>query len=186
LLTVFLLAAPDLDAATAPVCDTPILPQKGQVCGEPASAAWRVTRVGVELIGGALLAAPAVISGAVLGTTIDHAAGHEASAGLAAFTALGAALGSAPGVWVAGYLMRGNGSFWWTLAGSTLGTAISAVLLAIKNDVAMLAVSAVLPVAGAVIGYELSSSGLRPAPASRSVAVVPTFGLTSVGLSGAF
>src|SRR5689334_6417648 len=93
---VVLVAAPELEASTQPECVRATLPRQPSVCGEAVSPGWRAARIGLELLGGALLGAPAIVSGAVIGTVGDHAAGREATVGLALGSAFGAALGTAP------------------------------------------------------------------------------------------
>jgi hypothetical protein len=84
--------------------------------------------------------------------------------------------------------MGGDGSFGWTLLGSALGTGVSSALLAIDDKPAMLAFAATVPVATAIVAYELSSHTRRAKP-GRSTAqrlLLPTLGPTSIGLVGTY
>jgi hypothetical protein len=146
--------------------------------------------MGVEFLLGVGIGVPSEVVGAYAGLSIDVASGREAGAGLWIGTAIGA-LGTAPGVWLGGRAMGGDGSFGWTLIGSTAGTGVAAALLGIKSTQATLVFAATLPIFGAVAGYELSSHTRRtptpdPEPHRLALTVVPTIGPNSVGLAGIF
>lgn len=177
----------------APPCNAPptILPQPGGECPETGrrAAAIRIGRIAVEAVLGATLGGLLGLLGAYGGVNVDFLSGHEGGAGLSTGLALGYTLGVAPGVWLGGYAMGGDGSFGWTLLGGAAGTGISAGLLAIDDKPAMLAFSATVPIATAIIAYELSSHLRRKKPESRPAThafVLPVFSPTSIGLAGAF
>lgn len=180
-------------AEAAPPCNTPptILPQPGAEC--PATkgraAAIRVGRVAVEAVLGAAMGGVVGLLGAYGGLNVDLLTGHEAGAGLSTGLALGYTLGVAPGVWLGGRAMGGDGSFGWTLLGTAVGTGISAGLLAIDDKPAMLAFAATVPIATAIVAYELSSHLRRPKAEARSPVhafIIPVLSPTSVGLAGVF
>ena len=135
-------------------------------------------------MGSALGAVPEVL-GAYVGLSVDVTSGHEAGAGLDLGAALGAAVGVGSAVYLAGYLMSGDGAYGWSVLGSTAGTGLAATLLTIKSTSATLVFAAALPVAGAIAGYELSSHDRR-ARKLRGISLVPAFGRSSLGLAGAF
>ena len=99
---------------------------------------------------------------------------------------LGAGLGVPMGVYLVGTNMRGDGGLGWTFLGSMAGSGLTLVLAILARDdvlpvgVPVLA-GLVLPVAGAVLGYE-SSSQLRAPPARARRHVLPY--LTVVGDAG--
>ncbi|MCC6808209.1 MAG: hypothetical protein IT381_12360 [Deltaproteobacteria bacterium] len=170
-------------------CPTrPTLLPKLSACAltPPQAIVLRVTRVALEAVLGVAMGAPAEISGAYIGLTLDVVAGHEVGAGLPVGLVLGAALGVAPGVWLGGYAMGGDGSFGWTLLGSTAGTGLSAIILAIKAVPGTLALAALFPVFGAVLGYELSSPVRRAPREKKALVIMPTFSPTSLGIAGVF
>lgn len=180
------------DSSSQPASGAVLDPQH-ELSGAPVpftqerAARIRAARISVEAVLGLALAAPAEVSGAYFGLSLDIAAGLEIGPGLPIGLVLGAALGSAPGVWLGGYAMGGDGSFGWTLLGSSLGTTLSFALLMIKANVGTIILAALFPVIGATLGYELSSPVQRaPRPKKSSVAIVPTFSPTSVGLAGVF
>jgi hypothetical protein len=85
---------------------------------------------------------------------------------------LGAGLGSGLGVYGAGSLLGGNGSFLATMSGAGLGTAAAFVLLRGTDDTSssntIVYTGLVLPLAGAIAGYEVSHAlGLGSAPARQ-------------------
>ena len=182
-------AAPD----TVAPCDVSptVLPQPTRGCPMVGArgVALRVGRIAVETLLGTGFGALAGLVGAYAGLNVDLLSGHEAGAGFHVGTAFGFTLGAAPGVWIAGNAMGGDGSFGWSLLGSALGTGVSSAILAVDDSTPTLVLAALLPVAGGVVGYELSSHGPRTqAPARQSAAwrVAPVFGPGRVGLVGAF
>lgn len=79
---------------------------------------------------------------------------------------VGGALGVPLGVWGAGNLMEGDGGLGWTTLGSLSGTAVAATTL-IVSDIEQgsplwWTLIIALPVTGAIVGYELSSSEQAP------------------------
>ena len=143
----------------------------------------------METLLGAGLGAIGGLAGAYAGLNVDLLSGHEAGAGLSVGTAFGYTLGAAPGIWLAGRAMGGDGAFGWTLLGCALGTGVSAALLALDDRPPMLAFAATVPLLGGIVGYELSSHSRRAKPAARAAASTllrPTLGPRSVGLAGAF
>lgn len=170
--------APAAPAAPAPAaapcaCVPPtVLPQPSRRFEEPGrrGTALRVARVAVETVLAAGLGAVTGVAGAYAGLNVDLLSGHEAGPGLSLGTALLYPLGVAPGVWLGGYAMGGDGSFGWTLLGSAVGTGGSAALLALSDKPPMLAFAATVPIVAAIVGYELSSHRRRAKAAPRPAA----------------
>jgi len=175
--------------AVGPCAASPtVLPNPARGCTEPGrrGVAFRIARVAVELVLGAGLGAIVGVFGAYAGLNVDLLSGSEASAGFGMGTAVGVTMGAGAGVWLGGYAMRGDGSFGWTLLGSAAGSGAAAAVLALDSRPATLALSATIPLAGAILGYELSSH-LRRAPRRPAAAALwPALGPTSVGIGGVF
>jgi hypothetical protein len=92
---------------------------------------------------------------------------------IASATVGGAAL-LAPGVTAAGHLSGANGKLWAAYAGEGLGLAAGLGVLAVdfrKTDLPEVVAAILLPIAGAVAGYELSTkaTGGNAAQASQPV-----------------
>jgi hypothetical protein len=170
-----------------PVCheSTTVLPQPQSGCTpSPKTGLWlRVARVALEAVLGTGLGLLGEFAGAYVGLNIDILSHHESGAGFSVGAAFGAILAVAPGVWLGGSALAGDGAFGWTMLGGATGTVASAIVLGIKNNTATSVVAAALPVLGSILGYELSSNRRRqPSP----VSVMPTIGPNSVGLAGVF
>jgi hypothetical protein len=164
---------------------TTILPQPKDDCRP--SPWFRAARIGVEAVLGGGVGAVGELVGAYAGLNIDLLNGREGGVGTSLGAALGAVLTVAPAVWLGGRVMGGDGSFGWTLLGGTAGTALAAGIIAIKNTTATWVIAALMPVAGAILGYELSSHRKRPpAQASTGVTIVPSLGPNSIGIVGVF
>lgn len=97
-------------------------------------------------------------------------------------------LGLISGVYVTGSLMDGNGSALWTSAGGGVGTLGGLGLAVALDDEAGMLALPIMALAGAVVGYELSSD----ASAENASAPAVTFALAPredgvlFGASGAF
>ena len=167
---------------------TTVLPQPSRDClpSAPVSRWLRLARIGVELVLGTGLGALGELSGGYLGFNVDVLSGREAGPGTSIGTALGATLGVAPGVWLGGRTMGGDGSWGWSLIGSAAGSGLGAAVLAIKNTTATLIIAIALPVLGSIAGYELSSNPHRSEAPASGLSVMPSIGLDSIGLVGAF
>ncbi len=182
-------AAPSATTLVMPPCaETTLLPQASRDClpSAPVSRWLRVARIGVEVVLGTGLGAIGELSGGYVGFNVDVLSGHEAGPGLAIGTLLGATLGVAPGVWLGGRTLGGDGSWGWSLIGGALGSGLGAAVLAIKNSTATLIIALALPVLGSITGYELSSNPKRAPESSGGLTVMPSIGLNSIGLVGAF
>jgi hypothetical protein len=151
-----------------------------------ATVALRAGRIALEAVLGTGLGLVGEFIGAYIGVNIDILSGHESAAGFSAGAAVGAILAVAPGVWLGGTLMSGDGAFGWTMLGGAIGTAASAVVLGIKNNTATLIVAGLLPVISSILGYELSSHHRRAKKPSSGVSIVPTAGPNGVGVVGVF
>jgi hypothetical protein len=108
--------------------------------------------------------------------------------------------GSALGVYAAGRLMKGRGSFLPTIAGAAIGATVAGAALATGETAAGVLLLLSAPLTGAIIGYEVSNAlaeaeaepavgALRPGAGSLEVlpviAVTPAGGLLG-GLAGRF
>ncbi len=141
------------------------------------------SRVGYEILGG--------FAGLVGGSVAVVAAGCSLSpqecpfdrgdSGTYVLYAAAAAMLALPGgVTVAGHLAGGDGGFGWSLLGTTAGLAVgipsAALVLSVRRSGTAGAVGAgllvtLLPIAGAILGYELSTTS-QPSPRTRSAARV--------------
>jgi hypothetical protein len=76
-----------------------------------------------------------------------------------------ALFGMPAGVTLAGHLLGGNGGYGWSLAGLLGGALLALPLAALTQRAAAFqgTIAVVLPLAGAVLGYEVSSDDARPA-----------------------
>ncbi|MBN1209021.1 MAG: hypothetical protein JXB05_29455 [Myxococcaceae bacterium] len=156
----------------------------------PPSPPFALGRVTLGLVGGTL-------GGAMLGGVgslllIGSAGGcsEDCLSGAVILAAPLAALGVSIGVYAAGRAMRGNGGFLASLGGTAVGLGAGA-LISEATDGALTAPLLILPVVGAVIGYEMSHSP-EPLPpewsgvsggesASAGLQLVPLFGATPRG-----
>ncbi len=119
------------------------------------------------VVGGFALGGSAYGVGTMLGADTDcKGGGHfclPESAGLAVLGGLiGAVGGLGLGVWMGGYSMDGNGKLWAAYAGEGVGlaTAIGLPLLLDSEDWIPITLLT-LPLAGAIVGYEMSTSRQR-------------------------
>jgi len=167
-----------------------VLPQPDTECAMSSgrAATIRIARVGVELVLGTLFGAALGSLGAYAGLNVDLASGKESGAGFALGTSFGVALGVAPGVWLGGRAMGGDGSIGWTLLGSAVGTGISAAILEANSSPGMLFLGATIPLSTSILAFELSShlrreSAKKPAPSAK---ILPSIGPRYVGVSGVF
>ncbi len=187
--------APPTTEGLAPCpAQTTVLPQPQSHCiASAATRPWmRVVRIGVEAVLGAGLGAVGEITGFYFATNADLLLGGDGSKGVVWGAALGSLMAVAPGVWLGGGVMGGDGSFGWTFLGGAAGTGIAAIILAIKQTTATTVLAAAMPVLGSIAGYELSSNGHRPstdsspAPSSSGISITPSVGPNHIGVVGTF
>ena len=164
---------------------------------QPISPALRVgAETGAGILGGALIGGAAALT---LYSTLGSSQGDDQSRKTAAQVgaAVGVSVGAPIGVSLAGKLLGRDGSFiisWLTsVAGLGVGYGIYGLVRSGSDSSAAKATYALtllLPVAGAVIGYELSSSPAQPQPAAGTVQLMPVLALGSgrgtIGLAGTF
>jgi len=172
-------ASPQAAAAAVPSPETStVLPVPAEPAPSPRRAlVLQVARVALEAVLGAGVGFLGELTGAYVGLNIDILSGHESAAGLSIGAAFGAILAVAPGVWLGGTALGGDGSFGWTMLGGAIGTAASAALIGIKNNTATLVIAAALPVISSILGYELSAHRHK---------ILPTVGPSGVGVTGVF
>lgn len=167
---------------------------------QPIAPALRVgVETGAGMLGGALIGGAAAFT---LSSTLGSQQGDEASRQTAAQVgaAVGVSVGAPIGVSLAGKLLGRDGSFiisWLcSVAGLGVGYGIYGLVRAGSDSSAAKATYALtllLPVAGAVIGYEITSSAAPPTPPTPTagrVQLVPLLALGpaggSIGLGGTF
>ncbi|NMO23179.1 hypothetical protein HPC49_52815 [Pyxidicoccus fallax] len=98
---------------------------------------------------------------------------------------LGAGLGAGLGVYAAGSFMGGKGSFWATMTGAGLGAGTGYLLF--RNSeypIPLSSLVVLLPLGGAIVGYEISSArGDDSPPSQRAEAprLIPVAGSTRDG-----
>ncbi|HZJ56537.1 MAG TPA: hypothetical protein VFD38_20500 [Myxococcaceae bacterium] len=164
---------------------------------EPAPAAATepippLLRVGAEtgggIVGGLILGgASAWVIYATLNTQGDDAARRSAAQ---VGAAVGVSVGAPIGVSLTGKLLGHQGSFiisWLSsLAGLGVGYGIYGLIRSGSDSSAAKATYALtllLPIAGAVIGYELSSSDQPPSPAASAPTLLPALAVGPAGAS---
>lgn len=195
-------SAPPLISAPASA-EVPEEKPKGEIIPRPWQAdppGRRAGRIVVESVSGVLGAA--LIGGTLLGASYavefgcNRCGDVTIPALLSAAGVVGAFAGVSLGVKVGGSLMDGQGRFLPTLGGSFLGLLAGGSIAAGLSQVhELLAVPPLIlgPLAGAVLGYELShdsardkaAGGLSPVSLFPSVSVGPSGGVVA-GLVGRF
>lgn len=194
---------PDAPVAAPPLVSAPeeVEPEEPFAPGPEGVAAAREEPgppTGVRILVGTLAGGAGTLTGGLVGgmvgiATSDNCGIIEGDCTFAGVFALsGMALGAATGTYIAGRLMKGGGSFFGTLLGSTLGTGAGLLMVVAGADsgdgtlglIGLLA----LPAVGAVTGYELSRVlesptrfSLTVTHESSEVPVVPVIGTTPHG-----
>lgn len=147
--------------------------------------------VGEALLGG-LFAVGGAVGGAYLGASIELSNGCSGEFCGLGGAVLGGAAGLAfvtpLGVYLAGNTNGETGSFGATLGGSVLGTLAGIGLAAASQDEGVaLAALAIGPVAGSMIGFNLTRRYDQPKRRTQWVPVASsTHGTTSLGVLGTF
>jgi hypothetical protein len=165
---------------------------------QPISPTLRVgVETGAGILGGALIGGAAAFT---LYSTLGSQHGDEASRQTAAQVgaAVGVSVGAPIGVSLAGKLLGRDGSFIITWLSSVAGLGVGYGIYGLVRSgsdssaaKATYALTLLLPVAGAVIGYELTSSAATPTPPTAgTVQLVPLLAVGprggSLGLGGVF
>jgi hypothetical protein len=160
------------DGQNAPVQDEGGVLQPPVVANAPLQTESRWLRIGLSLGAGAATGAALAIVGAfAIPTAIGPVDRGWAGAGL------GFAVGAPIGVLVTDLLMGGTGAWWACLVGDVVGFAAGAVATWLGGRESLPLLFAV-PLAGAVVGYEVS------APVTPTVSVGN--GGASFGVAGRF
>lgn len=149
----------------------------------------RLPRIGAELLLGATAGALGGIGAGLLG----HALWNDQFAPPLGGTWFGASVGFAVlapiGVWLVGKWLDGNGSWWTTLVGDLVGAAVGAASVIFGGPEATPVLFA-LPLAGSLIGYEMTSeasAAKAQAPAPKvSLGVGARNGVTTLSVLGSF
>ncbi|WP_426754420.1 GlsB/YeaQ/YmgE family stress response membrane protein [Myxococcus sp. Y35] len=166
-----------------------------------ARASDPVPRIAVEFVagtgGGIVAGTLGLLAGYLVGASTVGCDECGIVAGVGGLS--GVLVGIPAGTWLGGRLMGGKGTFLGTAGGSLVGWGAmaigSAVIGADEDNAGVTAALLLLPVVGAVTGYELSSQSRASTPvskreASRQVQVVPVAGMTEhgarLGLMGRF
>ncbi len=148
-------------------------------------------RVLAEVGGGALgvLVGEGLATLIVWGAMEEHASTEWMMVAVGAGATLGA-FGITTGVFLAGDATGGRGSFGDAFIGQLIGSAVAVplVTLGVDNDAPVLSFvsAAVLPLAGAILGYEISHANSESAAAApRQIAFLsPTYGGAIAGVRG--
>jgi hypothetical protein len=159
----------------------------------------RTKRFVLEALAGGGTGLVAGIAGIFTGALLNGGDCSSASCAVPVLGAmsLGIVVGTPLGVYGVGRTMDGHGTYWASLLGTALGSAVGLALAVITYDagvdVLTLASIVVGPVVGAMVGYEISNSRRAPlaeptasqSPASASFQWTPVLRLTrSGGLMG--
>jgi hypothetical protein len=150
----------------------------------PGEEPGRAARVGMSLLLGSGAGAIAAVAGGLVGVAGIRDEAVRPVGSLWTGASLGFALGAPLGVMLAGWLFDGDGAWWATILGDLAGLAAGAgaALLGGSEGVPLLFA---FPLAGAVLGYETSSSPSRSQPTVTPVARLGPSG-GSLGLAGRF
>ncbi|WP_375772076.1 hypothetical protein NR798_14710 [Archangium gephyra] len=157
--------APRLRLLQAPVVETPprLLPDPVQVA-PPLHPLWqRLLVEGGAGVGTGLAGALVGVGLFMLGNGV-HLLTPEEGPALLPFALAGAAIGFPLGVWWGGELMAGNGSLLATFGGAAVGGLAAVGLWSVSErsrpplSGLLMGVAIPLPVVGAFLGYDLSSS----------------------------
>jgi len=153
---------------------------------ERPAAPFSMGRGAAEILGGVAGGGLGIVAMLVTVAAIDPSCSSESCALTVALVGSTTALFGIPlGVYIAGRLMDGRGSYWATLLGMVVGTTLGIAAAAAAQQGAVSFISLTVgPLLGSVLGYELSH-------AYSQRAVSPTVGLSLtggvvVGLSGRF
>jgi hypothetical protein len=187
-------SSPDAPAAAAEVKAVPppaapestVLPRPADQPTGTSAIVLRGGRVALESVIGAGLGALGLVAFGYVGVLVDQLGGRDSGPALQIGAALGATFGVAPGVWLGGKALGGDGLLGWTLVGSAVGTAASAAVLAIRQNAFTLTLGALFPLIGAVLGYELSSHTKKPPEETPKLTIAPALSPTSAGVVGTF
>ncbi len=182
-------------AARAPSADAPLrqdtpteaeTPPSVSSSSDPGRTTRRILVEAVVGSGGFLVGA--LIGQALSGETWSKCSGCAKSYNTPLL--LGAGLGSGLGVYAAGSRLGGNGGFLATMSGSGIGTAAAFLMLRAAEDnphgSAQVYTALLLPLAGAIAGYEISNVLGELAPLSQrssgaSARLVPVAATTKDG-----
>lgn len=151
---------------------------------DPDEGPGRAARVGMSLLLGSGAGALAAVAGGFVGVAGIRDDAVRPVGNLWIGASIGFALGLPLGVMLAGWLFDGDGAWWATILGDLAGLAAgaAAALLGGSEGVPLLFA---FPLAGAVLGYETSSSPSRSRPSVTPVARLGPGG-GSLGLAGRF
>jgi hypothetical protein len=144
----------------------------------------RGLRIGMGFLFGAGVGAAGALAGGLIGgaTLPDQSLQPLGAAWTGA--AIGFGLLAPVGVMISGWLFDGDGSFWATLLGDVLGAAIGAGAVVFGGTAGTPLLFA-LPLAGSVVGYEVTSPSAKSL-VKVSASLTPVNGGALVGLAGCF
>lgn len=160
-----------------------IIPRKW----EPESGEHKVGRITLESLAGLLLGGLGVVPGAGLIISTVTCDGCESNAKFFAGVGLGLVgmgMGSVLGVWSVGTLLGGEGRFLGALQGAGIAAGVGVLAtVAFSGAGAALLPLMVLPLVGAIVGYESSHNEeeARLAAEAGRVTLLPTFGVHPTG-----
>ncbi len=189
-------ATGDAAASSREPGDTPTLSEQALPSKERARASDPVPRLAVEFAagagGGVVAGTLGLLTGYLMGASTVGCDECGIVAGVGGIT--GVLVGIPAGTWLGGNLMGGRGTFLGTAAGSLVGwggVLLGSAVLGVGDDNQGLAAALLLlPIVGAVTGYELSAKPEAPPVKASPVQVVPVAGVTGhgprLGLMGRF
>jgi len=146
--------------------------------------------VGLRIVSETLLGGLGSAAGGALGLMMGLGGGGDLASAMLGM-GLGVTLGSSLGVMLGGSVVGGGGHFLPSLLGALAGTALTFVLPSPGPELALMMVVA-LPVAGAIVGYEVSAAMTKPSAHAARPRIVPTIALARqgrgavAGLAGVF
>jgi hypothetical protein len=164
---------------------------QGEIISRPypiteEASAGRTGPILLEHLGGALAGSVGLGVGlAMIALGPGDCDGAPCYLGPASLIAIGGTIFTPLGVWGAGSLLGGRGRFLPTLGGFALGSLAGLGVGALTYKTPVIALAILMPITGAVVGYELSHasqvSAAKVKQESASVRVMPMVGPSPTG-----
>lgn len=159
-----LVTAPE--QAETPPPEGELIPREYEPAESPGSE-FSASRAILEVLGGgAVGAGMAVVGGIFGGLAFSGACAGEGCLGVIVISGIvGATFGVPLGVYGAGRLLDGQGSYWASFLGTVAGASVGTmVALAGQGEAAQVVGLTFGPLLGAILGYEFSHASKRSAP----------------------
>lgn len=146
---------PDRSVVLQPskVANAPLAPEQPPTAAPEEDTTGRLTRLGLGALGAAVV-------GTGVGLGLGFAVPGPSVSPLGprwTMGAVGFAVGAPVGLLVAQWLLGGKGAWWAAIAGDVLGFALGGLVSWATGGPEGIPLAFVLPLAGALLGYELSS-----------------------------